>query len=570
MAQGGCAVHVELDGDRRALARAAHRRAHVRRQLGELLGSLRPAVRDRLAVVAEAELDSAWSARQVPVRRPAGEHADDQREQAVQQDLADPCGRREAGFSCHPWEGCSTSAGVARSGSDAALWRPAARLRRRRSAHSQATAARAAPRRAGAARACRPGAASVQRWPRRNSQPPSRQPLTSTAAAPSRSAYSTKEGGSRPVHIRLKVATSGAASVSTRAPRSQPNTTIGCSPSSAASACCRPRRSAPIGELRHVDAGDQFGRAAERRGRRAGADADAAARAQVGVHLGHLAADALVGVRHHGHGRIGAVVEAAPAAVAVGRVDHGDGHRRGALRHEGQREQQHQRCREQHHTKAAELASTSGCTNSSSQSNARAPGTWARSAGAWLMTGCTTASSSKRGDAARASARGGNTAARLMRWMWNHRPNTSSSGTPRWMKTSSENRRSLTDAASRKLRVSGVAKSGSAVQPFGGGDGRELAELVPVQPEAADRADEGEQQQRHAGQPGEAAEAAVVAEQPFAQQVRQHHQHEGVGGVAVQAAQHAAQVPLLARQLVDGLLGALRPRCRAPHTGRCR
>ena len=344
-----------------------------------------------------------------------------------------------------------------------------------------------------------------------------------------------------PVHIRLNGATSGAASVSTRAPRSQPNTTIvlraaRAPPAPAAAA----RRSAPIGALRHVDAGDQFGDAAKRRGRRAGADADAAARAQVGVHLRHLAADALVRVRHHRHGGVGAVVEAAPAAVAVGRVDHRDRHRRRALRQEGQREQQHERGREQQPTRRRpSWRTTSGCTNSSSQSKASAPGTMDRSAGAWLITGCAQREREQRRDACRsASARGGNTAARLMRWMWNHSPNTSSSGTPRWTKTNSENRRSLTAAALRKLRVSGEAKIGSAVEPLGGGDGRELAELVPVEPEAADRADEGEQQQRHAGQPGEAAKAAVAAEQPFAQQVqpaspaRRRRPHSGAGCAA--------------------------------------
>ena len=69
-------------------------------------------------------------------------------------------------------------------------------------------------------------ALAVQRWPRRNSQPPSRQPATSTPSAPPRSAYSTKEGGSMPVQARLNGSTSGAASAATRAPWSQPNTTM--------------------------------------------------------------------------------------------------------------------------------------------------------------------------------------------------------------------------------------------------------------------------------------------------------------------------------------------------------
>ena len=85
-----------------------------------------------------------------------------------------------------------------------------------------------------------------------------------------------------------------------------------------------------------------------------------------------------------------------------------------------------------------------------------------RSAGAWLITGCTSARANSAATQPPARRRGGNTAARLMRWMWNHNPNTSSSGTPRCTKTNSENSRSLTAAVLRKLRVSGEPKTGSA------------------------------------------------------------------------------------------------------------
>ena len=93
----------------------------------------------------------------------------------------------------------------------------------------------------------------------------------------------------------------------------------------------------------------------------------------------------------------------------------------------------------------------------------RQRGRHARQVGrAWLRTGAASASASRHASVPSASARGGNTAARLMRWMWNHSPNTSNSGTPMCTKTNSENSRSLTAATLRKLRVSGAASSGSA------------------------------------------------------------------------------------------------------------
>ncbi len=61
-----------------------------------------------------------------------------------------------------------------------------------------------------------------------------------------------------------------------------------------------------------------------------------------------------------------------------------------------------------------------------------------------------------------ASARGGQTAARVRRWMWNHRPNTSISGRPMCTKTNSENRRSLTAPTARKLRAIADETTGSA------------------------------------------------------------------------------------------------------------
>ena len=95
------------------------------------------------------------------------------------------------------------------------------------------------------------------------------------------------------------------------------------------------------------------------------------------------------------------------------------------------------------------------------------------------------------------------------------------------------------------------------IEPFGGGGGGELRQLVPSQPNADDARDINEPQQRYAGEPGKAAKAAEPPEQEFAQQMQQRDQDEGVGGVAVQAAQHAAEVPLLARQPIYGAIDAL-------------
>ena len=69
--------------------------------------------------------------------------------------------------------------------------------------------------------------------------------------------------------------------------------------------------------------------------------------------------------------------------------------------------------------------------NNNHQSSASVSGTRDRSASPWLTTGSATDSATNVAVMPTASRRGGNTAARLMRWMWNQSPNTSSSGTPR-------------------------------------------------------------------------------------------------------------------------------------------
>ena len=113
-------------------------------------------------------------------------------------------------------------------------------------------------------------------------------------------------------------------------------------------------------------------------------------------------------------------------------------------------------------TKAGEVASTSGCTKSRIQSSRSASGTRASVAGAWLTTGLASASAASVANSPSASGRGGSTAARVMRWTWNHSPNSISSGAPMCTNTKSENRRSLTAPSTRKLRASGAASNGSA------------------------------------------------------------------------------------------------------------
>jgi hypothetical protein len=113
-------------------------------------------------------------------------------------------------------------------------------------------------------------------------------------------------------------------------------------------------------------------------------------------------------------------------------------------------------------------------------------------------------------------------------------------------------------------RVGGeeVARRDSAedrqpVEQFGRGHRGKLRQAVPDDPVAADAGDEHQPDQRHAGDPGVEAEAVVAAVGPFAQQVQDHHHDEGVGGVAVQAAQHAAEIPLLLRQPADRAVDTL-------------
>ena len=87
------------------------------------------------------------------------------------------------------------------------------------------------------------------------------------------------------------------------------------------------------------------------------------------------------------------------------------------------------------------------------------------------------------------------------------------------------------------------------------GDRDVLGELVPDQPVTGDAGGDDQQQDRHAGHPGEPARPAVAVERELAQQVQHHDDHHGVGRVAMQAAHHAARIPLLVRQVLDRAVG---------------
>ena len=531
-----------------------------------------------LPACVKLSLISAWSAAQVAVGRPLREHADGQREQPVQQRLADPgAGGRAAARArrgvAQPW--CRR---VGRSASGGQrLHAPAQPLQAGRSSDSSP-----GPASTSSSRSARHAGAQVR-------FALAAQPLGGPALAEAEFAAAFAAGrhqhaggavaqrvvdeGRRqlPVHSRLNGLTSApprplharAVVAAEDAPSAAPTC-------NAASACCRRRRSSLTVSCGMSMPVTSSGRAAERRRRRAGAGADAAAGAQVGIDLRQLTADALVGVRHHRDGGIGAVGEAAPAAVAVGGVDHR--HRRARrLRQEGQREQRQRRRRPPAPTRRpARWHRSAGAGTAGSSPAAAASGTRASAAGAWLVTGQASASAASVADRPSASGRGGITAARVRRWMWNHSPNSSSSGTPRWTKTKSENRRSLDRVRGEEVARQRRGQQRQRVQPLGGGDGRELAELVPVEPEAADGADEDEADQRHSGQPVEAPEAALVAVQPFAQQVQRHRHHQHVGGVAVQAAQQPAQAQRHTRQCLDRAPGAGHRGVENDDTARCR
>jgi hypothetical protein len=97
-----------------------------------------------------------------------------------------------------------------------------------------------------------------------------------------------------------------------------------------------------------------------------------------------------------------------------------------------------------------------------------------------------------------------------------------------------------------------VAHHGAAEQ-FGGADRDELRQPVPYQPVAVDAGRKRQPQERHAADPGKPAEAAVAALEEFADQVQRHGHGHGVRRIAVQAADHAAEIPLRGDRLHRGM-----------------
>ena len=108
-----------------------------------------------------------------------------------------------------------------------------------------------------------------------------------------------------------------------------------------------------------------------------------------------------------------------------------------------------------------------------------------------------------------------------------------------------------------KLRAIGSPKIGSQSSSSEVTSGDVLGELVPDQPVAGDAGGIEQPDDRQAGEPGEPAHAAIVVIGELAQQVDHQHDDHQVGGVAMEAAHHAGVVPMLLRQVLDRLVGAL-------------
>ncbi len=102
-----------------------------------------------------------------------------------------------------------------------------------------------------------------------------------------------------------------------------------------------------------------------------------------------------------------------------------------------------------------------------------------------------------------------------------------------------------------------LGKNRQPVEPLGGHHRDILGETVPHQPVAADARGVQEPQQDHAGQPRIPAHAAVTVQHELARQMQQHGDHHRIRGVAVQAARHAARVPLGVRQVFDRAISAV-------------
>jgi hypothetical protein len=124
------------------------------------------------------------------------------------------------------------------------------------------------------------------------------------------------------------------------------------------------------------------------------------------------------------------------------------------------------------------------------------------------------------------------------------------------MKAISVKKRSLTVSLVRKVTLHRVGEDRQPVEQAGRGNGDVLRQLVPHHPVAGDAEDEHQPEQRHAGEPGVPAHAAVATAQELARQVQDHGDHGGIRGVTVQAAHHAAGVPLLVRDALQRQPGA--------------
>ena len=257
-----------------------------------------------------------------------------------------------------------------------------------------------------------------------------------------------------------------------------------------------------------------------------------------------------VRVRHHRDRGIRAVVEAAPAAVAVGRVHHAPPARAPAAAGRAARAAAAScAARPATRPRRPRWRTVSGCTNSRIQSSASAAGTVREIGRRVAGTGAPSASANSTPKRAPAPARrGGNTAARVRRWMWNHSPNTSSSGTPRCTKTNSENRRSPTAPTVRKLRASGAARSGSASSHSAvamAENWPSWSQLSQKPPIALTKAKHASAARRSATRSAESRGSGRCSHSRS--RCSGHQQHEGIGRIAVQAAQPAAQRTTAAR-----------------------
>ena len=308
-------------------------------------------------------------------------------------------------------------------------------------------------------------------------------------------------------------------------------------------------------QLRHVDAGRQLLDATKRGGRRAGARADPAADAQVGIDQGQLAPHPLIRMVHHRDRGVGAIHQAAPAAAAVVRIDH---RHRGArrLRQERQRQQQRQDTDHQRPDEAARRGVGQRVQPQQQpvemQFGRHLPERRRRVA--------------HHRPQQRQQRQHPDQAQRQHAWR-QHRH----MGQPLDVKPQPEQKQhrhahmhedeKRKQAVADRMHGEKVARQRRGqqrqqIQPLGRRQCRVLAKLIPDQPEATDSAHETERHQGHAGQPVEATHPALMPMQPFAHDVQQHDQHQHIGRIPVQPAQQLPQAQGQAFQPLDRRVGA--------------